>query len=230
MKSPAHPNSRGSGGLKFGNYLRIRGGSRRSNAKGRTLFANGVRRSVMLFEWLSPSMGLTTFLTMTRFGVSNGSVAFGYNTSVPSDPRITVCLTQLPPGETNPLSARARSWQTKTTAKISVGLLPYISIVSVWQRRRPVVTNLGACHHRLCIDTSSCRLVTLAELTASANAIPRRSYLFGASWPDVRRTLLMAVEQDGDPSDSGNHSVLLRAFDTARSSPVLGRVQGHVRC
>ena len=123
----------------------------------------------------------------------------GYNTSVPSDPHINVCLTQLPPGETNPLSARARSWQTKTTAKISVGLLPYISIVSVWQRRRPVVTNLGACHHRLCIDTSSCRLVTLAELTASANAIPRRSYLFGASWPDVRRTLLMAVEQDGDP-------------------------------
>ena len=42
---------------------------------GRSLFANGVRRSVMLFEWPSPSMGLTTFLTMTRFGVSNGSVA-----------------------------------------------------------------------------------------------------------------------------------------------------------
>src|ERR1700756_5022929 len=60
----------------------------------------------------------------------------GYNTSVPSDPPITVCLTQLPPGEANPISARARSGQTKTTAKISVGLLPYISIVSVWQRRR----------------------------------------------------------------------------------------------
>ena len=29
-----------------------------------------------------------------------------------------------------------------------------------------------------------------------ANAIPRSSYLFGASWPDVRRTLLVAVEQD----------------------------------
>src|SRR5271165_5603721 len=42
---------------KFGNYLRIRGGSRKLNANGRTLFANGVRRSVMLFEWLSPSMG-----------------------------------------------------------------------------------------------------------------------------------------------------------------------------
>ena len=149
----------------------------------------------MLFEWLGPSMGLT----MTRFGVSNGSVALATTLACRATPRITFCLTQLPAGETNRLSARARSWQTKTTAKISVGLLPYISIVSVWQRRRPVVTNLGACHHRLCIDTSSCRLVTLAELTASANAIPRRSYLFGASWPDVRRTLLMAVEQDGDP-------------------------------
>src|SRR5271166_1645802 len=60
---------------KFGYYLRIRGGNRKSSASGRTLFANGVRRSVMLFEWLSPSMGLTTFLTITRFGVSNGSVA-----------------------------------------------------------------------------------------------------------------------------------------------------------
>ena len=47
-------------GCKFGNYLRIQGGSRKSNANGRTLFANGVRRSVMLFEWLSPSMGLMT--------------------------------------------------------------------------------------------------------------------------------------------------------------------------
>src|ERR1700736_5400337 len=42
---------------KFGNYLRIRGGSRKLSANGRTLFANGVRRSVMLFEWLRPSMG-----------------------------------------------------------------------------------------------------------------------------------------------------------------------------
>jgi hypothetical protein len=32
-----------------------------------------------------------------------------------------------------------------------------------------------------------------------ANAIPRSSYLFGVSWPDVRRTLVVAVEQDGDP-------------------------------
>ena len=123
----------------------------------------------------------------------------GYNTSVPSDPQISICLAQLPAGQTDPLSARSRSSQTKRTVRIGVGLLPYISIASVWQQRRPVITDLAASRHRLTIDTSSCRLVTLAELTASANAIPRRSYLFGASWPDVRRTLLMAVEQDGDP-------------------------------
>ena len=35
--------------------------------------------------------------------------------------------------------------------------------------------------------------------TSRDNAIPRSSYLFGASWPNVRRTLLVAVEQDGDP-------------------------------
>ena len=29
----------------------------------------------------------------------------GYNTSVPSDPQIEICLAQLPAGETNPLSA-----------------------------------------------------------------------------------------------------------------------------
>lgn len=50
----------------------------------------------------------------------------GYNTSVPSDPQIEICLAQLPAGETNPLSARSRSSQTKRTVRIAVGLLPYI--------------------------------------------------------------------------------------------------------
>ena len=120
----------------------------------------------------------------------------GYNTSVPSDPQIEICLAQLPAGETNPLSARSRSSQTKRTVRIAVGLLPYISIASVWQQRRPVIKDLAASRHRLCIDTSLRRTVALAEL---ANAIPRSSYLFGVSWPDVRRTLLVAVEQNGDP-------------------------------
>ena len=65
----------------------------------------------------------------------------GHNTSVPSDSKIELCLAQLPAGERNPLSARSRSFQTKRTVKISIGLLPYISIASVWRQRRPVVTD-----------------------------------------------------------------------------------------
>ena len=73
----------------------------------------------------------------------------GYNTSVPSDPQIEICIAQLPAGETNPLSARSRSSQTKRTVRIAVGLLPYISIASVWQQRRPVIKDLAASRHRL---------------------------------------------------------------------------------
>jgi len=120
----------------------------------------------------------------------------GYNTSVPSDPLINICLAQLPAGETNPLSARSRSSQTKRTVRIGVGLLPYVSIPSVWRRRRPILTNLAASRHQLCIDTASCRTVALADLV---DAIPRSSYLFGVSWPVVRRSLLVAIEQNGDP-------------------------------
>jgi len=105
----------------------------------------------------------------------------GYNANVPSDPLIDVCLAQLPAGETNPLSARSRSFQTKRTVKISVGLLPYISIASVWQRRRPVITDLAACRQRLRIDTSSWRTVALGDVTSRGDAIPRSSYLFGSS-------------------------------------------------
>jgi hypothetical protein len=51
----------------------------------------------------------------------------GYNTSVPSEPQMHVCLAQLPKGEKNPLSARARSSQVeKRTVKIGVGLLAEI--------------------------------------------------------------------------------------------------------
>jgi hypothetical protein len=47
-----------------------------------------------------------------------------YNSSVPSEPLVDVCLAQLPKGETNPLSARSRSSETKMVVKIGVGLLP----------------------------------------------------------------------------------------------------------
>src|SRR5499427_8887686 len=61
----------------------------------------------------------------------------GYNTSVPSEPLIDVSLAQLPKGERNPLSGRARSSQVEErTVKIGVGLLPYIWMGSVWQKGR----------------------------------------------------------------------------------------------
>src|SRR5271166_2441327 len=52
---------------------------------------------------------------------------------------------------------------------------------------------------RVSIDATSLRMVALGMATSRDNAIPRSSYLFGASWPNVCRTLLVAVEQDGDP-------------------------------
>ena len=85
-------------------------------------------------------------------------------------------------------------------------LLPYISIASVWQKRRPVVTRLTAYPHCLRIDTPSRRMLTLGELTSSPQRHSQKHYLFGPSWPHVRRPILVAMEQDGDP-----HAVMVRA-------------------
>jgi hypothetical protein len=178
--------------------MRIRPHRRKLNANARTLFAIGGRAGYdsRMAEAVYAIDDFPDDDLLWRIEWFGG---VGYNTSVPSDPLIDVCLTQLPPGETNPLSARSRSSQTKRTVKISVGLLPYISIASVWQQQRPVVTDLAACRHQLRVNTSSSRMVALGDVATNANAIPRRSYLFGASWPYVRRTLLVAIEQDGDP-------------------------------
>jgi hypothetical protein len=83
--------------------------------------------------------------------------------------------------------------------KIGVGLLPYIAISSVWQKRRPVATHCAAYRRQVTIDTKLCRTEILGDLTANYNGIPRSYYRFGASWPHVRETLLMVQEQDGDP-------------------------------
>jgi hypothetical protein len=113
--------------------------------------------------------------------------------------------------------------------EIGVGLLPYVWIGSVWQKRRPVITNLSAYRGRVSIDATSLRMVALGMATSRDNAIPRSSYLFGASWPNVCRTLLVAVEQDGDP-----YAVMVptaeiirfyyRPIHAARSSALFGRV------
>ena len=46
----------------------------------------------MLGQWARLFTQLTTFRTMTCFGESNGSAVLGYNTSVPSDPLMDVCM------------------------------------------------------------------------------------------------------------------------------------------
>src|ERR1700756_3734386 len=137
-----------------------------------------------------PSMRLTTSPVDALLWRIEWIGGVGYNTSVPSDPQISICLAQLPAGQTDPLSARSRSSQTKRTVRIGVGLLPYISIASVWQQRRPVITDLAASRHRLTIDKSSCRMVALGDV---ASVISRSTCLFRVSHPDVRRTLLVAV-------------------------------------
>jgi hypothetical protein len=73
--------------------------------------------SVMICRWAERFMQLMTFLTMTGVWRIEWIGGVGYNTSVPSDPLIDVCLAELPAGETNPLSARSRSSQTKRTVK-----------------------------------------------------------------------------------------------------------------
>jgi hypothetical protein len=51
-------------------------------------------------------------------------------------------------------------------------------------------------------------MLTLADL---ANAIPGSNYLFGVSWPDVRRTLVVALELNGDP-----YTVMIPAAEIIR--------------
>jgi hypothetical protein len=87
----------------------------------------------MIFEWLKPFTQSTIFQPTIFLWRIEWIGGVGYNTNVPSDPLIDVCLGQLPVGETNPLSARSRSSQTKRTVRIGIGLLPYISIDSVWR-------------------------------------------------------------------------------------------------
>src|SRR5271165_6428664 len=48
---------------------------------------------------------------------------------------------------------------------------------SVWQKRRPVITNLSAYRGRVSIDATSLRMVALGMATSRDNAIPRSSYL-----------------------------------------------------
>ena len=89
------------------------------------LFANGVcgrdlpRDSsmpsdlVMICQWASLFYAIDGFPGDDLLWRIEWLGGVGYNTSVPSEPQIDVSLAQLPKGEGNPLSARARSSQVE---------------------------------------------------------------------------------------------------------------------
>src|ERR1700736_3694216 len=107
----------------------------------------------MIGQWEKLFTPSTPFLMTPSSGESIGLAALRIMQVF--QPLIDVCLARLPMGETNPLSARSRSSETKFVAKIGVGLLPFISTASVWQKGRPVATDCAAYRRQLTIDTKS---------------------------------------------------------------------------
>ena len=63
-------------------------------------------RLAMIGQWARLFTQLTTFRTMDLLWRIEWIGRVGYNTSVPSDPLMDVCMAQPPAGGTNPLSAR----------------------------------------------------------------------------------------------------------------------------
>ena len=110
---------------QFQRYLRIRADRAEINANVAMLFANGVcerdlpRDSsmpsdlVMICQWASLFYAIDGFPDDDLLWRIEWLGGVGSNTSVPSEPQIDVSLAQLPTGERNPLSARARSSQVE---------------------------------------------------------------------------------------------------------------------
>src|SRR5271169_1777106 len=83
----------------------------------------------------------------------------------------------------------------------SLGLISgVIANISDWTKRNLPLSpaapcpgsrpHLAAYRHCLRIDTPSCRMLTLGELTSSPQRHSQKYYLFGPSWPHVRRPIL----------------------------------------
>jgi hypothetical protein len=146
-------------------------------------------------------------LTTTCLGVSNGSAALAITRAFRANREsMFAWRSSLFGGRTHSVRDCAPLKRKERSRSVLACLLPYISIASVWQKRRPVVTHLAAYRHCLRIDTPSCRMLTLGELRSSPQRHSQKHYLFGPSWPHVRRPILVAMEQDGDP-----HAVMVPA-------------------
>ncbi len=81
----------------------------------------------MIGQWEKLFTPSTPFLMTLSSGESIGLAALRIMQVFQANRWIDVCLARLPKGETNPLSARSRSSETKFFAKIGVGLVPFIS-------------------------------------------------------------------------------------------------------
>ena len=99
----------------------------------------------MICQWAK----LFTQLMRSRMticsGVSNGSAALATIRAFPASPRSMFVWRSSPKARrTRSAHERVPLKSRKRTVKIGVGLLPYVWIGSVWQKRRPVITNLSA--------------------------------------------------------------------------------------
>ena len=153
----------------------------------------------MICGWGTLFMQWMSSLTTTCLGVSNGSAALAITRAFRAN-RESMCAWRSSLLGRRTHSARDRAPRKRKERSRSVlACYPTSQLLQCGRSAGPVVTDLAAYRHRLHIDTTLCRMVALGELTSSHNAIPRSNYLFGPSWPHVRRTLLVAMEQDGDP-------------------------------
>jgi hypothetical protein len=121
----------------------------------------------------------------------------GYNTSVPSDPQIEICLAQLVSRRrnesaqceitflSNKENSENRRWPTALhfdcfgMAAASTG------------DKGPRCQPPSAVHRHV--------IVSNGGVGGTGECYSQKQLPFGVSWPDVRRTLLVAVEQNGDP-------------------------------
>jgi hypothetical protein len=80
---------------KNGNYLRIRGGSRKFKCERQDAICEWSAAVSYDFRMAEPVYGIDDFPDDYSLWRVESIGGVGYNTSVPSDPRITICLTNL---------------------------------------------------------------------------------------------------------------------------------------
>ena len=146
------------------------------------LFANSFESEIC--QWAKLFYAIDAFPDAICSGCIEWIGGVGDNTSVPSEPQIDVCLAQLPKGEKNPLSARARSFSSREeNGEDRCWSAALLRLDRFRRRGRPVITNLSAYRGRVSIDATSFRMVLWVWRPVVIMPFPEAAYLFGASRP-----------------------------------------------